>query len=226
MFVNSDLDEDEDKLQNPPPVSDSSMISKAFQDLRDFTSYVKHFNRTDIACPKQRAKLGSKSIYPFVKSIVIFKSNKTPLISPPSPSLPIPTANQRSNFRGSAFKHLVESKVMQRSEIIEKEELKPLISKQERNFLIRQRRQQQSIYLSKHCDNSSFVLSNIARTSQYKIHSRQLSNIRLSKFLHGNSLDHSFHSKENKPKFEDLLAASCQTEPSCVVVTNLRTTKF
>lgn len=226
MFVNADLDEDEDKLQNPPPVSDSSMISKAFQDLRDFTSYVKHFNRTDIACPKQKVKLGSKSIYPYVKSIVVFKSNKSPAVSSPSPSLPIPSPNHRSNFRGSAFKFLVESKVMQRSEIIETEKSKPRMTNQEKNFLIRQRRQQQSIYLSKNCDNSSFVLSNIARTSQYKIQSKQLTNIRLSKFLHENSLDQSFFCKEKKSKFEDLLAASCQTEPSCVVVTNLRTTKF
>lgn len=157
MFVNTNLDDLSDPSQaQTNVVSDSSLISKAFKELRDFISYVKQFNKSDTANHRFKEVLKGK-----LKMII-----RTKNMIPAPPTRKAILAQDQSS---SIFKKLVEAKVLQRDVVQEVERKPKHIDLYEKNYKIRQQKNYQSIVLSQTNNHDSAIHYNIARTTQYKI---------------------------------------------------------
>lgn len=157
MFVNTNADELTDSSQiQANVVSDSSLISKAFKELRDFISYVKQFNKSDTANYRFKEVLKGKL------KMIIRKKNVIPA---PSNRRAILGQDQGN----SIFKKLVEAKLLQKDSSPEVETKPKHIDLYEKNYKIRQQKNLQSILLSQTTNHESAIHYNIARTSQYKI---------------------------------------------------------
>lgn len=201
IFVNVTPEIKKDDSELNTPVSNSSSISAAFGQLRNFISYVKYYNNTGIANHRASHPLKSKDKVKISPSTIITNTSKQTLIN-----------EQQS----SMFKKFVDSRVI-RPEADVDLPLKPLVVKRKVNtMLTRQSQQRQSILFSQRRDSGSKIQLNIARTSQYKINIRGSKRFDVDNF--GNQLTESSISNRKlcDSELADLLAEFYQSSSKCV----------